>query len=97
MATEQWARVLYACLGPKAELCRLCFTCVPFLMQRGEEITATPQTSGPKQIASGDSLGGAETKDTVPSQSKYLWGRGICRLSPHKLLLSPPPATLRPH
>lgn len=63
MAAEQQERVFYACLGPQAELCRLGFTWAPFLRQRGNKITATPQASGPTQIASGDNVHGAETRD----------------------------------
>lgn len=59
MAAEQQERVFYACLGPQAELCRLGFTWAPFLRHRGNKITATPQTSGPMQIASGDNVRGS--------------------------------------
>lgn len=69
-------------LGPghKAELCRLWFSCAPFLMQEGTEITATSQISGQKQIAFKDNLS-VRDPDRVSTQSKNVrWG--ICFLSP---------------
>lgn len=48
IVTEQQTRVVYACPGHTAKLCRLGLTCAPCLMQRGEDITATPQASGQK-------------------------------------------------
>lgn len=88
MATEQQERVFYACLGPQAELCRLGFTWAPFLRQRGNKITATPQTSGPMQIASGDNVRRAETKDMVSAQSRIMGPGHLLSAAPQAASLS---------
>lgn len=62
--------------------------CAPSLAQTAEEITATPQASGPKQPASRDNLGPSETKDGVFGQSK-MWD-GASAICLPRSFFSPP-------